>query len=80
MEATGAPEAGTRKKAYDAVEKESQVFQPKEFGSHKVHIRRKDFDSHYPKEVRAEAVLRISSVFVKRQPLEDLILRMRRSI
>jgi hypothetical protein len=69
MEATGAPEAGTRQKAYDAVEKESAVFKQKDFGSHKIHVRRKDFDSHYPKEVRAEAVLRISSIFVNRQPL-----------
>jgi hypothetical protein len=41
----------------------------KEIGSYNVFVRRKDFDSHYPKEVKAEAILRISSVFVNRQPL-----------
>ena len=38
--------------------------------SKKVFLRRKDLDSHLPKEVRAESVMRLSSVYVNRQPLK----------
>ena len=38
--------------------------------SKKVFIRRKEVMSHLPKAVRAEAVLKLSSVFVNRQPLK----------
>lgn len=70
MEATGAPEVQTRKPSgKEITEKPSAVFSEKEFGSHKIYLRRKDFNSHYPKEVRAEAILRLSAVFVGRQPL-----------
>ena len=40
--------------------------------SKKVVIRRKDVNSHLPKAVRAEAVTKLSSVFVKRQPLKGI--------
>jgi len=36
----------------------------------KIYIRRKDLDNHLPKAVRAEATMRLSSVFVNRQPLK----------
>tara|TARA_R100000908_G_C3733870_1_gene132372 strand:- start:75 stop:884 length:810 start_codon:yes stop_codon:yes gene_type:complete len=35
----------------------------------KVYLRRKEIMNHLPKEVRAEAVLKLSSVYVNRQPL-----------
>ena len=38
--------------------------------SKKVYLRREDTDSFLPKEVRAEAVSKLSSVFVNRQPLK----------
>ena len=38
--------------------------------SKKVYLRRKDLDNHLPKAVRADAVMRISSVYVNRQPLK----------
>jgi len=38
--------------------------------SKKVTLRRKDIDGHLPKAVRAEAVMKLSSVFVNRQPLK----------
>jgi hypothetical protein len=38
--------------------------------SKKVYLRRKDLDGHLPKAVRAEATMRLSSVFVNRQPLK----------
>ena len=38
--------------------------------SKKVTLRRKDIDSHLPQAVRAEAVMKLSSVFVNRQPLK----------
>jgi len=37
--------------------------------SKKVYIRRKDIDGHLPKQVRAEATMKLSSVYVNRQPL-----------
>jgi len=40
--------------------------------SKKVFLRRKDLDNHLPEAVRAEAVMRISSVYVNRQPLKGL--------
>ena len=40
--------------------------------SKKVYLRRKDLDNHLPEAVRAEAVMRISSVYVNRQPLKGL--------
>ena len=36
----------------------------------KVYLRRKDLDGHLPKAVRAEATMKLSSVFVNRQPLK----------
>ena len=38
--------------------------------SKKIYIRRKDLDNHLPKAVRAEATMKLSSVFVNRQPLK----------
>ena len=38
--------------------------------SKKVFIRRKDVDTFLPEELRAEAVMKLSSVFVNRQPLK----------
>ena len=38
--------------------------------SKKIYIRRKDIDGHLPKAVRAEATMKLSSVFVNRQPLK----------
>jgi len=38
--------------------------------SKKVTIRRKDVLNHLPKAVRAEAVIKLSSVYVNRQPLK----------
>tara|TARA_R100001594_G_scaffold31271_2_gene58276 strand:- start:1085 stop:1897 length:813 start_codon:yes stop_codon:yes gene_type:complete len=38
--------------------------------SKKVYLRRKDLNSHLPKAVKAEAVMRLSSVYVNRQPLK----------
>tara|TARA_R110002167_G_scaffold201503_5_gene405141 strand:- start:3046 stop:3858 length:813 start_codon:yes stop_codon:yes gene_type:complete len=38
--------------------------------SKKVYLRRKTIDSYLPKEVRAESVMKLSSVFVNRQPLK----------
>ena len=42
--------------------------------SKKVYLRRKDLDNHLPEAVRAEAVMRISSVYVNRQPLKGFTL------
>jgi hypothetical protein len=66
MAATGAPETETRKTSETM---NTFSIKEKQFGSHKIHLRRKDFNSHYPKEVRAEAILRLSAVFKGRQPL-----------
>ena len=38
--------------------------------SKKVYLRRKDIDGHLPKAVRAEAIMRLSSVYVNKQPLK----------
>ena len=38
--------------------------------SKKVYLRRKDLDGHLPKAVRAEATMKLSSVYVNRQPLK----------
>jgi len=38
--------------------------------SKKVYLRRKDIDNYLPEEVRAEATMKLSSVFVNRQPLK----------
>jgi hypothetical protein len=38
--------------------------------SKKVYLRRKDIDNFLPKEIRAEATMKLSSVFVNRQPLK----------
>ena len=38
--------------------------------SKKVYLRRKDLLGHLPKQVRAEAVIKLSSVYVNRQPLK----------
>ena len=38
--------------------------------SKKVFLRRKDLGGHLPKQVRAEAKTRLSSVYVNRQPLK----------
>ena len=40
--------------------------------SKKVFLRRKEINNHLPKEVLAEAVSRLSSVYVNRQPLKGL--------
>jgi hypothetical protein len=38
--------------------------------SKKIYIRRKEIDNFLPEEVRAEAIMKLSSVFVNRQPLK----------
>ena len=38
--------------------------------SKKIYLRRKDLEGHLPKAVRAEAKIKLSSVFVNRQPLK----------
>ena len=38
--------------------------------SKKIYLRRKDLDCHLPKAVRAEATMKLSSVYVNRQPLK----------
>ena len=38
--------------------------------SKKIFIRRKELNNHLPKAVRAEAVYKLSSVYVNRQPLK----------
>jgi len=38
--------------------------------SKKIFIRRKDLDNHLPKAVRADSVMKLSSVYVNRQPLK----------
>ena len=38
--------------------------------SKKVYLRRKEVDSFLPEEIRAEAIMKLSSVFVNRQPLK----------
>ena len=42
--------------------------------SKKVYLRQKEILNHLPKAVRAEAVMRISSVYVNRQPLKGFTL------
>jgi hypothetical protein len=49
--------------------KKESIIKESEFGSRKVFLRRKALLNHLPKEVRADAVSKISSVFVGRQPL-----------
>ena len=38
--------------------------------SKKVYLRRKTIDNFLPEEIRAEAMMKLSSVFVNRQPLK----------
>ena len=38
--------------------------------SKKIYLRRKQLDNYLPEEVRAESVMKLSSVFVNRQPLK----------
>ena len=40
--------------------------------SKKIFLRRKEINNHLPKAVRAEAVMKLSSVYVNRQPLKGL--------
>jgi hypothetical protein len=40
--------------------------------SKKIFLRRKEVNNHLPKAVRAEAIMRLSSVYVNRQPLKGL--------
>ena len=42
--------------------------------STKVYLRRKEVMNHLPKAVRAEAVMKLSSVYVNRQPLKGFSL------
>ena len=42
--------------------------------SKKVYLRRQDLGGHLPKSVRAEAIIRLSSVYVNRQPLKPFSL------
>ena len=37
-----------------------------------VFLRRKEINNHLPKAVRAEAIMKLSSVYVNRQPLKGL--------
>jgi len=68
-----------KKSTAEATEMETEVLEtPKqkspirevEFGSHKVYLRRRPIGGHLPKEVRAEAITKLSSIFVNRQPLK----------
>ena len=40
------------------------------YGSHKVYLRRRPLGGYLPKEVQAEAITKLSSIFVNRQPLK----------
>ena len=48
----------------DVIKEESSFY-----GTHKVYLRRRTMGGHLPKEVQAEAVTKLSSIFVNRQPL-----------
>lgn len=55
-----------------AKSKKEDVVKPVSFGSKKVYLRAKPLQNHLPKLVRAEAVSKLSSIFVNRQPLRGL--------
>jgi hypothetical protein len=63
--------SATKKSEETVTEKKSPVREV-EYGTHKVYLRRRPILNHLPKEVRAEAVSKLSSVFVNRQPLKGL--------
>lgn len=65
VEETEEPVAVTKEPVKKEVIEESSIA----FGSHKVYLRRRPIGGHLPKEVRAEAVTKLSSIFVNRQPL-----------
>tara|TARA_R110002096_G_C14616838_1_gene723858 strand:+ start:1621 stop:2541 length:921 start_codon:yes stop_codon:yes gene_type:complete len=65
-----APNAAAEKKVDTPTSKKSNTVEETiTFGSKKIYIRRKEVANHLPKEIRAEAVVKLSSVFVNRQPL-----------
>jgi len=65
-----APEAAAEKEVETTTSKKSTFTKISvDFGTKKIYIRRKEVASHLPKEIRAEAVVKLSSVFVNRQPL-----------
>lgn len=66
VEETEEPTAVTKESVKkEVIEKPSIAY-----GSHKVYLRRRPIGGHLPKEVRAEAVTKLSSIFVNRQPLK----------
>jgi hypothetical protein len=65
-----APNAAAEKDVETTTSKKSTTTELSvDFGTKKIYIRRREVASHLPKEIRAEAVVKLSSVFVNRQPL-----------
>ena len=65
-----APKAAAEKDVETTTSKKSTTIKASvDFGTKKIYVRRKEVASHLPKEIRAEAVVKLSSVFVNRQPL-----------
>jgi len=69
-----APKAAAEKDVETTTSKKSTTVEASiDFGTKKIYIRRKEVASHLPKEIRAEAVVKLSSVFVNRQPLRGFM-------
>ena len=65
-----APKAAAEKDVETTTSKKSTTVEASvNFGTKKIYIRRKEVANHLPKEIRAEAIVKLSSVFVNRQPL-----------
>ena len=65
-----APKAAAEKDVEKTTSKKSTIIEASvNFGTKKIYIRRKEVSNHLPKEIRAEAIVKLSSVFVNRQPL-----------
>jgi hypothetical protein len=65
-----APKAAAEKEVETTTSKKSTTIKASvDFGTKKIYVRRKEVASHLPKEIRAEAIVKLSSVFVNRQPL-----------
>jgi len=60
------------KTSEESVTEKNSLIKEVEYGTHKVYLRRRPILNHLPKEVRAEAVSKLSSIFVNRQPLKGL--------
>lgn len=66
-----APKAAAEKEVETTTSKKSTTIKASvDFGTKKIYVRRKEVASHLPKEIRAEAIVKLSSVFVNRQPLK----------